>query len=395
MGRRALNSESRSKTQADAAGSSINRNANPNLPPSTGLVEAQTVVVGAVSQLLGGEPLLSNAASADGSTLRFCNYANATICEPSVRLSREGRSIRVVVYNPVAWTVRAPLRVAVSTHTSCEWIVQGLRVVQGEWSGMPWACKVVVLPLEDLRGCGMSLWTCFKHLQQAWCGIRALRSHTHDPPHPHPCSRLSITGPNNETLPSQTVSVDATTRRLQHLLHETNASSEAAGDAEVAWVADLQPLGLATFTMLPASVGRAERDVVSGAGPRRRRDEVLDNGILRLVFDAEAGECRDGRGLGGQCEALRSESRFESRPRILHGGRADGRCHLPGFDCTKHLPAVPLPPAYVHILCYPCKRCTHPSSTPPTSQYRQPEGHRHRWRGAHPADHLPGLVQLQ
>ncbi|KAL6770979.1 hypothetical protein ACKKBF_B33465 [Auxenochlorella protothecoides x Auxenochlorella symbiontica] len=196
---------------------------------SAGLVEAQTVVVGAVSQLLGGEPLLSNAASADGSMLRFCNYANATICEPSVRLSREGRSIRVVVYNPVAWTVRAPLRVAVSTHSSCEWIVQG---------------------------------------------------------------------PNNETLPSHTVSVDATTRRLQHLLHETNASSEAAGDAEVAWVADLQPLGLATFTMLPASVGRAERDMVSGAGPRRRRDEVLDNGILRLVFDAEAGSLK-GIGIDG------------------------------------------------------------------------------------------------
>lgn len=250
----------------------------------------------AVAQLLGSAPSAPDSAGVDGPALRFCNHANATICEPSVRSSRKGRNIRVVVYNPLAWRVRTPLRVAVSTSASCNWLVQG------------WQSRRVVVfrerhitDLEYAFACdewGRSVTSVRTTLQPStvqwspgmeWV-IRSLVPYalTHNTV---PCA-----GPNNETLPSQTVPADAATLRLQRAIRETNASMEAAGDAEVAWVADLQPLGLATYTLLPASGPASDTAEALDAASRRRPTEALDNGVLRLEFDTESGGWKVARG---------------------------------------------------------------------------------------------------
>lgn len=57
--------------------------------------------------------------------LEGCLWSNVSFCAPTVDLSRLGAPILVVAYNPLAWSRVAPLRVPISTRTTCHWKVFG------------------------------------------------------------------------------------------------------------------------------------------------------------------------------------------------------------------------------------------------------------------------------
>lgn len=63
-----------------------------------------------------------------GLTLKQCQLLNASVCEPSVRMSKEGKGFLVVVYNALAWErptepIRVPLDVTAGS--AAHWEVTG------------------------------------------------------------------------------------------------------------------------------------------------------------------------------------------------------------------------------------------------------------------------------
>lgn len=124
-----------------------------------GMAEAQAVVANALTHLIyGGRPaaetkqageegsggarqlhakpqeqlaLAAAALTSEGAPLlgahklHACNWLNVSSCEPTVELSQTGRGMFAVAYNPLAWSREAPVRVPVSTKTTCTWEVTG------------------------------------------------------------------------------------------------------------------------------------------------------------------------------------------------------------------------------------------------------------------------------
>ena len=63
-----------------------------------------------------------------GLKLQQCQLLNASVCEPSVQMSREGKGFMVAVYNALAWEratepIRVPLDVTAASAAS--WVVTG------------------------------------------------------------------------------------------------------------------------------------------------------------------------------------------------------------------------------------------------------------------------------
>jgi alpha-mannosidase len=57
--------------------------------------------------------------------LEGCFLLNISTCAPTVDLSRVGAAIFLVAYNPLAWSRETPIRVPVSTGSTCHWKVFG------------------------------------------------------------------------------------------------------------------------------------------------------------------------------------------------------------------------------------------------------------------------------
>lgn len=62
-----------------------------------------------------------------GDRLGACGYLNASVCHPTVEMSRAGHNILVAVYNPLAWPRSEGVRVPVNTSFSANWTVTGAR----------------------------------------------------------------------------------------------------------------------------------------------------------------------------------------------------------------------------------------------------------------------------
>jgi hypothetical protein len=109
----------------------------------------------------------------------------------------------------------------------------------------------------------------------------------------HTCG-WRVTGPEGKEVPSQLVPAAASTRGLQRLLAQVNATSaDTFGDAELVFVARLPPLGYSTFVVQPApdcsqplpTAARGGSTVTGG----KDRYASLDNGIVSLEFDTHTG----------------------------------------------------------------------------------------------------------
>lgn len=66
--------------------------------------------------------------AAPGLKLQQCQLLNASVCEPSVQMSREGQGFMVAVYNALAWEratepIRVPLNVTAAS--AATWVVTG------------------------------------------------------------------------------------------------------------------------------------------------------------------------------------------------------------------------------------------------------------------------------
>jgi hypothetical protein len=121
-------------------------------------------------------------------------------CCRSVSLSSAGRGLMVAAYNPLGWSRQAPLRVPLSTNHTCGWRVTGGRGVGGEGG-----------KLGGKRHGGK-------------LGLPV------QPPYPPP--DLDHAGPEGKEVPSQLVPAAASTRGLQRLLAQVNATSaDTFGDA--------------------------------------------------------------------------------------------------------------------------------------------------------------------
>ena len=82
----------------------------------------------------GSAPAQSPARGVDGAAgaraagmpwLQTCALLNASVCGPSVALTRAGRGVGVTIYNPLAWPRAEGVRVPVSLETVAEWAVTG------------------------------------------------------------------------------------------------------------------------------------------------------------------------------------------------------------------------------------------------------------------------------
>ena len=118
-----------------------------------GMEQAKEVVTRALSALLGGgagagdglaaarrlhqrQPRLGSEQGDEGSrgaaappspgvALQVCDWLNVSSCAPTVELSRRGRAILAVAYNPLGWRRVTPVRVPLDTSTDCSWRVLG------------------------------------------------------------------------------------------------------------------------------------------------------------------------------------------------------------------------------------------------------------------------------
>jgi len=66
----------------------------------------------------------------EGSTQRLrlqqCQLLNASVCEPSVQMSKQGQGFMVVVYNALAWErPTEPIRVPLDATAEAQWVVTG------------------------------------------------------------------------------------------------------------------------------------------------------------------------------------------------------------------------------------------------------------------------------
>ena len=58
--------------------------------------------------------------------LQQCQLLNASVCEPSVQMSKQGQGFMVVVYNALAWErPTEPIRVPLDVTADAEWVVTG------------------------------------------------------------------------------------------------------------------------------------------------------------------------------------------------------------------------------------------------------------------------------
>lgn len=57
--------------------------------------------------------------------LGHCGYLNASVCHPTVEMSRLGHDILVAVYNPLGWPRSEGVRVPINTSSSINWTVTG------------------------------------------------------------------------------------------------------------------------------------------------------------------------------------------------------------------------------------------------------------------------------
>jgi alpha-mannosidase len=57
--------------------------------------------------------------------LEGCFLLNISTCAPTIDLSRVGAPIFLVAYNPLAWSRETPIRVPISTYSTCNWTVTG------------------------------------------------------------------------------------------------------------------------------------------------------------------------------------------------------------------------------------------------------------------------------
>ena len=58
--------------------------------------------------------------------LQQCQLLNASVCEPSVQMSKQGQGFMVVVYNALAWErASEPIRVPLHITAEAQWLVTG------------------------------------------------------------------------------------------------------------------------------------------------------------------------------------------------------------------------------------------------------------------------------
>jgi len=58
--------------------------------------------------------------------LQQCQLLNASVCEPSVQMSKQGQGFMVVVYNALAWErPTEPIRVPLDATAEAQWVVTG------------------------------------------------------------------------------------------------------------------------------------------------------------------------------------------------------------------------------------------------------------------------------
>lgn len=56
-------------------------------------------------------------------TLGMCPFLNASVCHPTMEMSRLGHSIVVAVYNPLAWPRTEGVRVPLDLSFTSQWTV--------------------------------------------------------------------------------------------------------------------------------------------------------------------------------------------------------------------------------------------------------------------------------
>lgn len=55
----------------------------------------------------------------------LCHLLNASVCHPTVEMSRLGHSILVAMYNPLGWPRTQGVRVPIDTNFTSNWTVTG------------------------------------------------------------------------------------------------------------------------------------------------------------------------------------------------------------------------------------------------------------------------------
>lgn len=260
-----------------------------------GLTEAQALVNSALERLIrgqtrpGGSSTLSGDASKEPAAAAQ-NVLAAAKQDDTAHLAASQRRMQASGSSGSAAAGSNPVDMPVPLH-SCNWVnvsacnttvrlsAAGKGVLVAAYNPLAWSREVPLrVPLNASKTC-------------AW----------------------KVTGPEGEEVASQLVGVAPGTWCLQQLLAGVNATCPATyGDAELAFIARLPPLGYSTFYLEPqadasckpsssSSNCDAQRTCGGGLGStsstakasgsvsKGDRYEKLDNGLVTLEFDTETG----------------------------------------------------------------------------------------------------------
>ena len=252
--------------------------------------------------------------------LQTCALLNASVCGPSVALTRAGRGVGVTIYNPLAWPRAEGVRVPVSLETVADWAVTGAR-----------RC-----PESDVReaegltaGAERSL--TMKHVA-SWSCLWPRQTILHPATLAH--SQLSncqgaLCAPADDRgapVPSQLLLASRSTLALQVALAAANALLDpaAAGAHELAFVATLPPLGYVTYSLEPCSdAGYPSKD--PEGSPRAARPLLERPGASKLAENPGAGVCARGRAAAASSRVTEWAPGRDAVPDLAGVGAGGGR----------------------------------------------------------------------
>ena len=178
--------------------------------------------------------------------LQQCQLLNASICAPSVQMTKEGKRIIVVVYNSLAWErATEPVRVPVSmpSDVTTHWLVTG-----------------VLLGSHSKPSC-WQFYKCYQYARKPYTKIPSVgcyyiqikcvkAPHALLSGHSYLVAQIDNTmaccaGPDGKPVQAQVVPVSNTTKELQDLMQAEGIvpNLEAAAAHELVFLAHLPPLG--------------------------------------------------------------------------------------------------------------------------------------------------------
>ena len=188
----------------------------------------------------------------------MCAYLNASMCHPTVEMSALGHTMVVALYNPLAWPRTEGIRVPLNTSSSKSWTVRGVcdkpfaltllcampptasPMLEGAPKAVRGQSESTVFLALDRTGSNLSITICS---YQTMSSVLELKLFKH-----------SSDG-KGKAVKSQLLPISNATADLQSAMLAAGIllSLRSSASHELAFMAELPPLGYTTYTIAEGS----------------------------------------------------------------------------------------------------------------------------------------------